>query len=408
LQDDLMRRFYKDWVTNAMKRMGMEEGVPIESGMVSRAIARAQKKVEDYHFEIRKNLLEYDEVMDSQRKEIYTARQQVLENRGLKDMVSVMLEGAVIRASQRTFFEDAEGLRGWWHRMFGVELDATLAQDMTRKGANPVELVTRVNELYTAREAVLGAEAMRLAERYILLNTIDSRWKDHLRAIDALRQGIGLRSYAQVDPKNEYKREGFLLFDKLKQAIEDEIAGLVLRIEIRREEPAARAPGPNALPPGPNLGTGLASMRPGAPPPREDSAPAPASGSPTERPAAAAPAPAQTAAPRTAPPQAPAAQPAARPAPRRAPMQVPVTHAFDMHRRQQAAIAAQQRAAEAASSGGSSQAADGGPSPQAAAGTAAPRNTTPRAAGAVPEAGRNDPCPCGSGQKYKKCHGKES
>jgi len=378
LQDDLMRRFYKEWVTNAMKSLGMEEGVPIESGMVSRAIARAQKKVEDYHFEIRKNLLEYDEVMDSQRKEIYTARQQVLENRGLKDMVQVMLGGAVQRAARQTFFEDPEGLRGWWQRMFGVELDPALALEVTRKNAVGEELVQLVHKLYDEREAKLGGDMLRQVERYILLNTIDSRWKDHLRAIDALRQGIGLRSYAQVDPKNEYKREGFLLFDKLKHAIEDEIAGLVLRIEIRREPPPqAPLAAAGQLPPG---SSGLGAV--GQAPP--SSAPA----TPSERPAAAAPA--------QRPPPPP---PAARPVIRR-PATVPVTHAFDMHRRQQQLQEAQQRAREA-----EAQRASGAPAP--AAQPAAP-NAAPGATPAAGTTGRNDPCPCGSGQKYKKCHGKDA
>ncbi|MFO1010127.1 MAG: preprotein translocase subunit SecA [Planctomycetota bacterium] len=431
LQDDLMRRFYKEWLTNAMKRLGMEEGVPIEAGMVTRAIARAQKKVEDYHFEIRKNLLEYDEVMDSQRKEIYTARQQVLENRGLKEMVATMLTSAVNRAATKTFLEDAEGLRGWYQRMFGLELDKQLAFDATRKGGNAEELVKKVLARYDEREKELGSDGLRQIERYLLLNTIDTRWKDHLRAIDALRQGIGLRGYAQVDPKNEYKREGFLLFEKLKTAIEEEVGGLILRIEIRRDPPPQAArPAPAAAPaPVPTAGGSLGGLlrppaaaaparppaspatgpadaaaaptnsAPSAPPPAAaaPSAPAaaasPAAPAPAPKPAAASPVPPPSPTPPAArsggAPATAAAQPPAPPA-RRVPMQpsIPASHAFDLHRRQQA-LQAQRQAAEAARQ------APAKPSASAA----------DSAEGGV---GRNDLCPCGSGQKYKKCHGKES
>src|SRR6185295_15223528 len=133
LQDDLMRIFYRDWVTNFMERLGMAEGVPIESGMVTRAIARAQKKVEDRNFEVRKNLLEYDEVMDQQRHQIYGARQKVLEAKGTKEMVLEMLQRAVARSAQTTFFQDAEGFRGWFLRTFGFEIDAEMGADAVAK-----------------------------------------------------------------------------------------------------------------------------------------------------------------------------------------------------------------------------------------------------------------------------------
>jgi preprotein translocase subunit SecA len=137
LQDDLMRIFYRDWVTNAMEKLGMTEGQEIESGMVSRAIARAQKKVEERNFEIRKSLLEYDEVMDEQRKTVYSTRQRVLKGEDLKGMVVDMLERVVERAAQETFLNDAEGFAGWFQR--------TLASSSTRPwpSGSPTRTATR-------------------------------------------------------------------------------------------------------------------------------------------------------------------------------------------------------------------------------------------------------------------------
>ncbi len=385
LQDDLMRIFYRDWVTNFMEKLGMAEGVPIESGMVSRAIARAQKKVEDRNFEVRKNLLEYDEVMDQQRHQIYSARQKVLEAKGTKEMVLEMLERAVTRTSQSTFFQDAEGFRGWFQKTFGFELAPEVAGDAVAKDGNVQPVLDLVAQAYEKREAELTAEILRQLERYLLLNAIDGRWKDHLHAIDALKAGIGLRGYGQVDPKTEYKREGFQLFEQLLQAIEDEVTSLILRIKIARPEsgeaaaakPAAAVPQPKGI-----------------------------------EPSAAAIARARAAAARPKPTQ-----------------YVPASRAFDVAKRQQMIAQMQQRAQEQAAA----QAPDAEAAVQSHAGetngnTSAAQPTpaqpapaqpglAPRAAQApapkaaaqpahVPAVGRNDPCPCGSGQKYKKCHGK--
>jgi preprotein translocase subunit SecA len=391
LQDDLMRIFYRDWVTNAMERLGMAEGVPIESGMVTRAIARAQKKVEDRNFEIRKNLLEYDEVMDQQRKTIYGVRQEVLASIGLKEKVSEMIRLVVERSAQQSFFQDSEGFQGWFQKTFGFELDGAVATQAVAKQGDPAPALDLVLAHYEKREQEFTSDLMRQIERYLLLNAIDSRWKDHLHAIDSLKAGIGLRGYAQVDPKNEYKREGFQLFEKLMHAIEEEVASLVLRIRVRQE---------------------------GAPPP--DAAQAPAQ----------APKP---------PPQA------ARPPPRRQPMAVPASRAFDMYKRTQAlnATREQQIAAAKASSTATSEpqasatqasaaatsdatSSNGEATREPAASNTAASATAPAASpaparSAVPapksaqqasrstqfaNVGRNDPCPCGSGQKFKKCHGR--
>ena len=327
LQDPLMRRFYKDWVTNAMKRLGMEEGVPIESGMVMRAIEKAQKKVEDYHFEIRKNLLEYDEVMDSQRKTIYQVRQEVLESVELREKTLSMLENVVSRMAT-TFTGDADGYRGWFQKAFGFELAtsaATAATDEEEPDTGPA--LEAVRKRFEEREKELGEELHRKIEQHLLLRTIDSKWMDHLRAIDSLRHGIGLRGYAQKDPKNEYKAEGSKLFERLFEVVEDEIAGLILRVQVRPGE-GGEGGGFTQTPASP--------FGPGGPSPEQI---------------------------RAAQAMLRARQQAMRP---------PPSAAFDQKRRVQPPPTAQP---------------EPGPDP------------------IKPPAGRNDPCPCGSGKKYKKCHG---
>jgi preprotein translocase subunit SecA len=318
LQDPLMRRFYKDWVTNAMKRLGMEEGVPIESPMVTRAIQKAQKKVEDYHFEIRKNLLEYDEVMDRQRK--------------MKDKVGSMLANAVNRMAA-TFRGDPEGFKGWFHRAFGFDLDEAAAREATlEEDADTDSVVGLVHGRYDEREKEFGEELQRRIDQHLLLRTIDTKWMDHLRAIDALRHGIGLRGYAQKDPKNEYKAEGSKLFERLFEAIEDEIAGLALRVQVRSEE---------------SRGDGGFDQTPSSPYGQLPNRPTPA--------------------------QLREAQAVMRA--RAATQRPPASAAFDQSARQATKAPVREKAAPVAS------------------------------APSGPRVGRNDPCPCGSGKKYKKCHG---
>ena len=197
--------FYRDWVTIAMERLGMTEGQEIESPMVTRAIARAQKKVEDRNFEIRKSLLDYDEVMDTQRKQIYGTRQEVLEGVDLREKVLSMFDRSVLRACV-TFEGDAEGFTGWFLKTFGSELAAEIAQaSVAGEDGDPGGVFERLVEIYDEREEQIGSETMRRLENYILLNALDSRWKDHLHAMDSLKAGIGLRGYGQVDPKTEYK-----------------------------------------------------------------------------------------------------------------------------------------------------------------------------------------------------------
>ena len=242
LEDDLMRRFYRDWVKNAMKSLGMTEGQEIESRMVTRAIEKAQKKVEDYNFEIRKSLLEYDEVMDKQRKTIYGVRQEVLESIGLDEKVKLWIASSIQRAAAG-HAGDAEGLKSWFHRTFGFEASESAIAAALSSGKDAVPdlepLSGEVLARYEEREKEVGSATMRRVEQYLLLNSIDTKWKDHLHALDSLKTGIGLRSYGQLDPKNEYKREGFQLFESLMAAVEDEVASLILRIRIEKPQPTA-------------------------------------------------------------------------------------------------------------------------------------------------------------------------
>ena len=340
LQDDLMRRFYRDWVTNAMERLGMTEGQQIESRMVSRAIEKAQRKVEDYNFEIRKSLLEYDEVMDQQRKEIYTVRQEVLESVGLRERCEDMITAAIVRACD-THVGDEEGFGGWFQRTFGFELSPEArASACDKDTGSPEQAIAETIKFYDQREEKVGAEIMRRIEHYILLNAIDSKWKDHLHAVDALKTGIGLRGYGQKDPKTEYKREGFELFQNLRAAVEEEVASLILRIRVQ-----------------------------GADDPEGGLAPSPAAAQRTYESG-----PAKTSRP-------------AGPVRRGAPQRVAASNAFDLKRRNEMLRRSQEAAARRNQESEPAQA-------------AAP-------AVASKDVGRNDPCPCGSGKKYKKCHGRD-
>jgi preprotein translocase subunit SecA len=302
----------------------------------------------------------------------------VLERIGLREKIEVMFQRAIDRNARHVFLLDKEGFKGWFLRTFGFEVPDAVADEATQKvgvSKGPYDLVIAQ---YDEREKQLTPDILRQVERYLLLKAIDDKWRDHLYAIDALKAGIGLRGYAQVDPKNEYKREGFQLFEKLLSAIEDEVTSLILRIQINRPEGVAvpGAPAPRYVSPVPTTAMPKnPALAPNVEPP---SAPAPGAAAPATEPSRAAAASA---------PSAPARAPA--PPPRRpaapSPMSVPASHAFDVARRQQA-IAAAQKAQQPQASG-------------AAKATTAQKEQ-------FKNAGRNDPCPCGSGQKFKNCHGK--
>jgi preprotein translocase subunit SecA len=313
LEDDLMRIFASERVSQLMLKLGMEEGVPIEHGMVTRAIANAQKKVEAHNFEIRKQLLEYDDVMNKQREVIYQHRHAVLAGENLKadllDMMADIIDSAMAiycPAEQYPEEWDMAGLVEMMHGQFGLDItqgkqdQGDSLRDLGRD-ALIEDLKKLVHDGYERKEQELGSELMRFLEKTFMLQVIDHHWKDHLLGMDHLRDGIGLRGYGQKDPLIEYKKEGYDLFAGMMQRIKSDALERLFRVQAVRQE---------------------------APPEQQQAAPPP-----------------------------PPPPVIARPQP-----------TLTLNRGE---------AAEAP-------------------------KTVERADDKV---GRNDPCPCGSGKKYKKCHG---
>ena len=232
--DDLMRIFARDWVKTMMEKMGLKSGEVIDSPMVTRGLAKAQKKVEARNFDIRKHLIEYDEVMDKQRKFVYGQRQEALEYKGLREKVLGMFEQVLEPVVDRCAGDkdqpiDFEELEKWLRHRCGDELDLDGLRSVER-----VELfdwiMARVEKLFATRAEHYGADWDQI-QRFLVIDTIDHKWKDHLYAMDVLKTGIGLRGYAQIDPKNEYKKEGFEKFQQLKTEIADHVTGFVFKQE---------------------------------------------------------------------------------------------------------------------------------------------------------------------------------
>ncbi len=345
LEDDLMRIFGSDRISGLMQRLGMEEGVPIEHGMVTRAIERAQKQVEAQNFSVRKHLLEYDDVMNKQRENIYTLRRSLLEGTIKLDdegevtdshgyllaLAGDVLDDMVERfAGTELDIEewDIPALRQEVIRIFGFEDDDFAGIEFEKLSTDEIReaLWTRIEKTHVEKEAMLGPELMRRIERDIMLQIVDQQWKDHLYSLDHLKEGIGLRGYGQRDPLVEYKRESFALFQDMKARVEDDIVRHLwhLRPVLTDEGGSAVAPAPVRRPP---------SRRPAL-----------TMNNPAEAPSAFAGS------------AAAVAEPASPFAPR------PARVGGD-----DALIKTQRRE--------------------------------------EPKVGRNDPCPCGSGKKYKKCHG---
>ena len=235
MEDDLMRIFGGDRIKKLMV-----EGQEISMGFLTRQLERAQKRVEERNFDIRKNLLEYDGVMDEQRKLIYDQRQQILRGEGLKDLVLKMIESRIVSACEtylippdRDAKPDAAGLCAAVRQKFGVELSPGELEDKDLEEAEDY-LVERFTRAYDEREEEMSSEAMRQLEKFVLLQTMDSKWKDHLHTMDLLKAGIGLRSYAQIDPLVAYKKEGYELFQEMMDAIDDEVATLIFRLRLAR------------------------------------------------------------------------------------------------------------------------------------------------------------------------------
>jgi preprotein translocase subunit SecA len=327
LEDDLMRIFGGDRIHGLMDRLGLDEDTPIEHSLISRSVETAQKKVEEQNFEIRKRVLEYDDVMNLQREVIYGERQRILSGDDLRDDVTGIIERilrdqvALFTGASRFCEEwDLEEMLTTLRTFFPTTLTLSSFGDRTQLDAD--ELADQVLEdalnVYEAKEERFGAEDMRTLERWVLLRTIDSKWRDHLYEMDYLREGIGLRALAQIDPLIAYKNEGYKMFQELMENIQEDFVRYLYHLEIaKQEEPEGKERRELAY-----SGGGDNSL----------------------------------------------------------------TQNFA------AAGAAARRAGVADSSGEAYEAAK-----DATRTVVAPRSVT--------KVGRNDPCPCGSGKKYKKCCG---
>ncbi|MEX1252763.1 MAG: SEC-C metal-binding domain-containing protein, partial [Dehalococcoidia bacterium] len=310
LEDDIMRRFAPEWLGGMLAKLGMDEDMPLESNMVAKSIESAQTKVEGHNFDIRKHLVDYDDVMNAHRDMIYRERQKILEGADLKENIFEYVREEItelvdVHAPERREEE-------WDLETMLAEVNAVvkLPSTFTAKAFEELthdeildNLLSHAGEAYEKREAEVGVEAMRTVERLLMMRTIDSLWVDHLTAMDEMRQGIGLRAYGQTDPLVAYKHEAHDMYDQLLGGIRRQVTHSIYHVEI------------------------------------------------TQRPA----------------------QPA------RAPVTV------------------ETRGAEAAGATDT----NGATEPPPAAG-AAPR---PAVVAKAHKVGRNEPCPCGSGKKYKKCHG---
>ncbi|MEE9154036.1 MAG: preprotein translocase subunit SecA [candidate division NC10 bacterium] len=239
LEDDLLRIFGGERLQKIMEKLGMQEGEVIEHGMVTKAIETAQKRVEAHNFEIRKHLLEYDDVMNRQRQIIYGERRNILEGENLKEFMLEMAEEVLeplvsVYAHEDTYPEDWDlrGLSEAMYRQFGVEIAVPTEglQEMTL-GILQGELWEKVQAAYDRKEQELGADLIRYLERVIMLQIVDAQWKDHLLGMDHLKEGIGLRGYGQRDPLVEYKREGFELFDALVDRVKEQTVQYLFRLQ---------------------------------------------------------------------------------------------------------------------------------------------------------------------------------
>ena len=347
LEDDLMRIFGSDRISGLMQRLGMEEGVPIEHGMVSRAIERAQKQVEAQNFAVRKHLLEYDDVMNKQRESVYTLRREILEGKiHLSEEDVSDIRGYVMATAEELFDEkieehigaevepdewDLPALQRDTMQLFALGEDdyASLKYDEMSTDEVRDALWAKVVARYVDKEHIVPREILTKVERDLMLQIVDQQWKDHLYSLDHLKEGIGLRGYGQRDPLVEYKKESFALFQDMRRRIEEEIVRYLwwLRPVVEREggEPTLAVP--------------------------------------------------------------------ARPAPRK-----PAALNYNNPAQERPSVFTRKPAAPA----GAPEDLTEDRAPARAGGDDAPIKTVKRD---EPKVGRNDPCWCGSGKKFKKCHG---
>lgn len=245
LEDDLMRIFGSDRISGLMGKLGMDEDMPIENRMVTKAIENAQKRVEAHNFDIRKHLLEYDDVMNKQRSEIYSFRKESLLGENLKDRIFSMIDEIVdeilfIYCPQEKHMEewDIKGLKDSVYGLFSIAPDVTPMDLDSLKNT----LISEFKNAYEKKESEIGSDIMRYLEKVIMLQIIDTQWKDHLLAMDHLKEGIGLRGYGQRDPLVEYKKEAFDMFADMISRISTEVLKRLFKIQVQKRETIKKEP----------------------------------------------------------------------------------------------------------------------------------------------------------------------
>ena len=246
LEDDLMRIFGSDRMGGMLQKLGLKEGEAIVHSWINKALERAQKKVEARNFDTRKNVLKYDDVMNDQRKEVYAQRRAFMLAEDVSETVAEMrretIDTMVSKAIPENAYPEQWNLAGLQERVTAIlNLDLPVADWAREEGIDDEAVRERLHDAaeraFAARAANIGPDLMRMVEKSLLLQVFDQAWKDHLLSLDHLRQGIGLRAYGQRDPLNEYKSEAFLLFNTMLDELRERVTGLLMRVELRPEEP---------------------------------------------------------------------------------------------------------------------------------------------------------------------------
>ena len=342
LEDNLMRIFASERVSNLMQKLGMEEGEAIEHPWVTKAIENAQRKVEGHNFDMRKNLLEYDDVANDQRKVVYEQRNELMESEGIRDLVDDLREEVIpnvvtqyIPPGSIEEAWDLDGLRTELQNMTNQEFDVKSwleADPNLPEDDITARILEGLKEEYDNKEAAAGAEGLRNFERYVSLQALDESWKEHLAGMDYLRQSVGLRGYAQKNPKQEYKREAFELFTTMLGEYKTQVVTVLSKVQVRNAEQVEQAK----------------------------------------------------------------AQAEARA------REKPTAVSYE-HKEVANALADESEASPAQAAVEAAAAARGAVQQKARTTASAPAQPVRRS---MPKVGRNEPCPCGSGKKYKTCHGK--
>jgi preprotein translocase subunit SecA len=238
LEDDLMRRFQGEWVTGIMDRLRLPEDQPIEANMVSKAIERAQRQVESQNFEIRKNVLKYDEVMNTQRENIYAWRKSILEGTASEDLISAWIEDAISDVVESQFEGvprsewDWDGLKLELEQFYPTKIDVSKFEGSYDLDDVVDFAVDEALARYEERQQELGPEVMTRVEKSVMLSVIDNKWREHLSEMDYLRAGIGLRAMGQRDPLTEYQREGYDMFMDTVGSVKRDAVRYLFHVEV--------------------------------------------------------------------------------------------------------------------------------------------------------------------------------